>query len=99
MNKYLKKDLQRRILVCKFEKKKIILKAILSNLNLPLKLRIEAQIELSKLPRDSSIVRIRNRSLINSKPRGNLTKYGIDRITFKDWVQNGLIPGCTTYSW
>lgn len=84
MNKYLKKDFQRRKLVCKYEKNKIILKAILSNLNLPFKLRIEAQIELSKLPRDSSIVRIRNRSLINNKPRGNLRKYGIDRITFKN---------------
>jgi small subunit ribosomal protein S14 len=45
---------------------------------------MEAQYFLSKLPKDSSIVRIRNRSPINGKPRGVLRKYGIDRITFRE---------------
>lgn len=99
MKKYLIKDLKRRKLVKKYEKKKLLLKAILSNINIPIKLRMEAQFLLSKLPRNSSIVRIRNRSLINGKSRGVLRKYGVDRITFREWALKGLIPGCATYTW
>ena len=99
MKKNLIKDLQRRKLIKKYEKKKLILKAILSNINIPIKLRMEAQILLSKLPKNSSLVRIRNRSPINNKPRGILRKYGIDRITFREWALKGLIPGCTTHTW
>jgi len=84
MKKHLIKDLKRRKLVIKYEKKKLLLKAIISNINIPIKLRMEAQFLLSKLPRNSSIVRIRNRSLINGKSRGVLRKYGIDRITFRE---------------
>ena len=99
MKKHLIKDLKRRKLVKKYEKKKLLLKAILSNINIPIRLRMEAQFLLSKLPRNSSIVRVRNRSLINGKSRGVLRKYGIDRITFREWALKGLIPGCTTYTW
>lgn len=99
MKKHLIKDLKRRKLVKKYEKKKLLLKAILSNINIPIRLRMEAQFLLSKLPRNSSIVRVRNRSLINGKSRGVLRKYGIDRITFREWALKGLIPGCATYTW
>jgi succinate dehydrogenase (ubiquinone) iron-sulfur subunit len=84
MKKHLIKDFKRRKLVKKYEKKNLLLKAILSNIDIPIKLRMEAQFLLSKLPRNSSIVRIRNRSLINGKSRGILRKYGIDRITFRE---------------
>ena len=99
MKKHLIKDLKRRKLIKKYEKKKLLLKAILSNINIPIKLRMEAQYLLSKLPKNSSIIRIRNRSLINGKPRGILNKYGLDRITFREWALKGLIPGCATYTW
>ena len=98
-NKHLIKDLNRRKLIKKDEKKKLLLKAILNNINIPIWLRMEAQFLLSKLPKNSSIVRIRNRSLINAKPRGMLRKYGIDRVTFREWALKGLIPGCATYTW
>lgn len=99
INKYLKKDFLRRKLVIKYEKKKLLLKAILSNHNIPIKLRIEAQLILSQLPRNASVVRVKNRSLINGKSRANFRNYGIDRITFRNWTKSGLIPGCTAYSW
>lgn len=99
MKKYLIKDLKRRKIFTKYEKKKLVLKAILNNRNGPIGQRMEAQFLLSKLPKDSSIVRIRNRSIINGKSRGVLRNYGIDRITFREWALKGLIPGCTTYTW
>ena len=83
-NKHLIKDLNRRKIIKKYEKKKLLLKTILNNINIPISLRMEAQFLLSKLPKNSSIVRIRNRSLINGKSRGILRKYGIDRITFRE---------------
>lgn len=99
MNKYLKKDFHRRKLVCKYERKKMLLKAISNNIKIPLIIRMQAQKLLSELPRDASKVRIKNRSPINGKSRANFRKYGIDRITFKNWTHNGWIPGCTSYSW
>ena len=98
-NKFLIKDLTRRNIIKKYEKDKVILKAIRSNLKIDREIRYMAQILLSQLPKNSSIVRIRNRSLINGRSRGISRKYGLDRITFKDWAQKGLIPGCTPYSY
>lgn len=84
MKKYIIKDFKRRILFRRDEKKKLLLKAILNNRNITIAIRMEAQYLLSKLPKNSSIVRIRNRSQINGRPRGVLRKYGIDRISFRE---------------
>jgi len=83
-DKFIIKDLERRNIVKRYEKDKLILKAIRSNLKIDKEIRFMAQILLSQLPRNSSIVRIRNRSLINGRSRGVSRKYGLDRITFKD---------------
>lgn len=99
MKKHLKKDLKIRKLVYKYEKNKLVLKAISRNLLLSSSIRFETQLKLSKLPKDSSIVRVKNYSPVNYKSRAILTKYGIDRITFREWGNKGIIPGVTPYSW
>lgn len=54
---------------------------------------------LQKLPRNSSKVRIRNRCNMTGRPRGYMRDFGISRVTFREMVLFGLIPGLTKSSW
>ncbi len=54
---------------------------------------------LQKLPRNSSKVRVRNRCNLTGRPRGYMRDFGISRVTFRDMVLFGLIPGVTKSSW
>ena len=56
-------------------------------------------IGLSKLPRNSSKVRLHNRCKLTGRPRGYIREYGISRNTFREMALNGLIPGITKASW
>jgi len=55
--------------------------------------------ELQKLPRNSSITRLRNRCAITGRPRGYMRFFGISRINFRELAEAGLIPGIKKASW
>jgi small subunit ribosomal protein S14 len=57
------------------------------------------QVGLQKLPRNSSPVRGRNRCKLTGRPRGYMRQFGISRVTFREMVVFGLIPGLTKSSW
>jgi small subunit ribosomal protein S14 len=54
---------------------------------------------LQKLPRNSSKVRLRNRCKLTGRPRGYMRTFGVSRVTFREMVIFGLIPGLTKSSW
>lgn len=54
---------------------------------------------LSKLPRNSSKVRLRNRCKLTGRPRGYSRQFGISRNTFREMALFGKIPGVTKASW
>lgn len=54
---------------------------------------------LRKLPRDSSPTRLRNRCEITGRPRGNLRKFKMSRIKFRELAYKGQIPGVKKSSW
>jgi small subunit ribosomal protein S14 len=54
---------------------------------------------LQKLPRNSSKVRMRNRCSMTGRPRGYMRDFGLSRVTFREMVLFGLIPGLTKSSW
>ncbi len=54
---------------------------------------------LQKLPRNSSKVRVRNRCNLTGRPRGYMRDFGVSRVTFREMVLFGLIPGLTKSSW
>jgi len=56
-------------------------------------------IGLQKLPRNSSKVRVRNRCSMTGRPRGYMRDFGLSRVTFREMVLFGLIPGLTKSSW
>ena len=67
----------------KFYEKKKNLKKIIMNKKLPLEERFKAQQKLSKLPRNSSKVRVMNRCQITGRPHGVYRKLKISRIALR----------------
>ncbi|HOM39409.1 MAG TPA: 30S ribosomal protein S14 [Bacteroidales bacterium] len=54
---------------------------------------------LSRLPRNSNPIRLRNRCKITGRPRGYIRQFGLSRITFREMASKGLIPGVRKASW
>jgi len=56
-------------------------------------------VALSKLPRDSSPTRLKNRCEITGRPRGYMRKFEMSRIAFREYAHKGQIPGVKKASW
>lgn len=56
-------------------------------------------LELQKLPRDSSPVRLKNRCKLTGRPRAYIRRFGISRIKFREMALAGKIPGVRKASW
>lgn len=54
---------------------------------------------LAKLPRNASPTRLRNRCLVNGRPRGYMREFGLSRVMFRQLAGEGLIPGIKKSSW
>ena len=83
----------------KFDNKRKKLKKILMNKKLSLEERFVAQQKLSKLPRNSSKTRVRNRCQITGRPHGVYRKLKISRIALRKLGLEGKIPGMVKSSW
>ena len=83
----------------KFFKKREKLKKIIMDKKLPLEERFKAQQKLSKLPRNSSKVRVMNRCQITGRPHGVYRKLKISRIALRQLGLEGKIPGMVKSSW
>lgn len=59
----------------------------------------EIYAELRKLPLNSSPTRITNRDRIDGRPRAYIRKFGVSRITFREMVHKGYLPGVKKASW
>lgn len=55
--------------------------------------------ELDKLPKNSSPVRLHNRCKITGRPKGYIRKFGICRNVFREMASEGKIPGIRKASW
>ena len=95
----IQRNLKRIKLSKKFDKKRKKLKAIVRNKKLPLNERFLAQLKLSKLPKNSSKIRIRNRCAITGRPHGVYRKLKISRITLRQLSLEGKVPGMIKSSW
>ena len=83
----------------KFYKKREKLKKIIMDKKLPLEERFKAQQKLSKLPRNSAKIRVRNRCQITGRPHGVYRKLRISRIALRKLGLEGKIPGMVKSSW
>jgi small subunit ribosomal protein S14 len=81
------REVRRRMLVEKYAEKRA-------------KLKIEGDFQaLSRLPRNSSPIRLHNRCKLTGRPKGYMRQFGISRIVFRELASKGLIPGVKKASW
>ena len=85
--------------VLRYAEKRNTLKAIISNPASSVEAVDEAVVKLSKLPRDSSPSRKRNRCQISGRPHGVYRKFGLCRNKLRKAAMNGEVPGLVKASW
>ncbi|MFJ5770264.1 30S ribosomal protein S14 [Psychrobacillus sp. NPDC093180] len=56
-------------------------------------------IALSKLPKNSSPTRLKNRCEVTGRPRGYMRKFNMSRIAFRELAHKGQLPGVKKSSW
>ena len=95
----IERNKKRERMVAQYAAKRAELKKILSDPNTSDEEFYVAQRKLTKLPKNSSAVRLRNRCSVTGRPRAYLRKYGVSRITFRELASQGKVPGVTKSSW
>jgi len=81
-----------------FEKREK-LKKILKDRDQEISIRYQAQIELNKLSKNSSKVRLTNRCLVTGRTHSVLKSFRISRIKLRELASIGLINGTKKSSW
>lgn len=92
-------DARRREVVARYAERRGELRRIIRNLDLHPTVRMAAVSELSKQPRDASPTRLRNRDVVDGRPRAYSRKFGLSRIRLRDMAHRGELPGVTKSSW
>ena len=95
----IQKNIRRKLMVKKFQNKRLALKKKIKNKNLNLEERIKYQSKLHELPRDSSRIRVRNRCELTGRARGVYRKFRLSRIKLRELSMSGALPGVIKASW
>lgn len=90
---------RRKRLVAKYADRRARLRAILKDPQASFEAKMEAQLKLQQLPRDSCPVRVRNRCKLTGRPRGVYRKFGLGRNKLRELAMRGEMPGITKASW
>ncbi|KIN73859.1 30S ribosomal protein S14 [Sulfitobacter guttiformis] len=93
------REKKREALVKKYATKRAALKTIISDETKPMEERFRATLDLAKLPRNSSAVRLHNRCQLTGRPHAYYRKLKISRIALRDLGSAGQIPGMVKSSW
>jgi small subunit ribosomal protein S14 len=93
------KNRQRAATVARYAERRAALKAAVVDPALSQEERMQAVRALSRLPRDASPVRLRNRDQVDGRPRGHLRKFGLSRVNVRTLAHRGELPGVTKSSW
>ena len=95
----IEREKKREKLVAQYAVKRAALKAIINDQSKPVEERFKATMQLAKLPRNSSAVRLHNRCQLTGRPHAYYRKLKISRIALRNLGSNGEIPGMVKSSW
>lgn len=95
----IEKNKHRRELVDRYAAKRAALKAQAKDQSLPPEERFRAQLQLQKLPRNSSPVRVVNRCELTGRSKAYYRKFRLSRIALRDLGSRGQLPGVVKSSW
>ncbi len=90
---------KRKRMISSYANKRAALKVITCDRSLSFEDRLEAQVRLGELPRNSSKVRYRNRCGVTGRSRGYYRKFDMSRIALRELGNFGEIPGLIKASW
>ena len=93
------KNNKRKRLVERRGARREALKTTIKDKSLPMEERFQAVMKLSKEPRNSSKIRVRNRCEVSGRPRGYNRKLRMSRIALRDLASLGQVPGVVKSSW
>ena len=93
------REVKRANLIKKHQTKRDALKEIIRSPNSSFEDKESAQLQLQKLPRDSSKSRLRNRCNLTGRPHGYYRKFGLSRNKLREATMRGDVPGVTKASW
>ena len=93
------RNLKRRKLSAKYAAKRARLKEMATDESLPQEDRFSARLKLAELPRNSALVRVRNRCELTGRPRGYYRKLKMSRIALRELSSSGQVPGMIKSSW
>jgi small subunit ribosomal protein S14 len=75
------------------------LKEIIKSKNSTFEERVEAVHKLAQMPRNTALVRVKNRCEVTGRPRSFYRKFKMSRIALRELGSQGLIPGLIKSSW
>jgi len=90
---------QRGAVVARYAERRQELKRASVDPHLSAEDRDAAMMALHALPRNASPTRLRVRGASDGRPRGNLRKFGLSRVQFREAAHRGELPGITKSSW
>ena len=93
------RDVKRANLIKKYDQKRKALKETIRSPNSSFEDKENAQLQLQKLPRDSSQIRLRNRCNLTGRPHGYYRKFGLSRNKLREATMRGDVPGVVKASW
>ncbi|MDG1131610.1 MAG: 30S ribosomal protein S14 [Opitutales bacterium] len=95
----IQRNVKRAKMVARYSAKREALKKVLSNPDTSEEDFYIAQAKLTKLPKNSSPVRLVNRCSLTGRSRAVLRKFGLSRISFRELALQGKVPGVIKASW
>ncbi len=95
----IERESKRRNLVKKYSAKRAVLRELIKNPHIEVEEKMQAVLDLQKLPRDSSFVRLRNRCKLTGRPHGYYRKFGLGRNKLREATMRGDVPGLKKASW
>ncbi|MGW6228449.1 30S ribosomal protein S14 [Cellulosimicrobium cellulans] len=90
---------QRVEVVARYAERRAELKRVVASPSSSSEERVAAVLELQRQPRDASATRVRNRDVVDGRPRGYLRKFGLSRVRMRQQAHRGELPGVTKSSW
>lgn len=95
----IEREKKREKIVAKYATKRAELKRIVADRSASDDERWQAQLQLQKLPRNASPVRLRRRCAETGRPRGVYRKFGLGRNKLREAAMRGDVPGLVKASW
>jgi small subunit ribosomal protein S14 len=93
------REFKRARLIAKYAVRREEIKEKIRDPKVSIKEKMELQVALQKLPRDSSPSRARNRCGVTGRPHGYFRRFGLSRNKLRENAMWGNVPGIMKSSW